>query len=91
MASAITGMLQLTARKVKASVRKTTAATKLDSERVYGGLTMKRKWLRALPLLLFLAVAACGGGGGDGGGGAPPPASTACVWGSSNWDACNWQ
>ena len=51
---------------------------------------MKRKWFRALPLLLFLGVAACGGGGG--GGGAPPPVgSTACVWGSTNWGACNWQ
>lgn len=50
---------------------------------------MKRKWIRVLPLLLFLGVTACGGGGG--GGGAPPAGSTACVWGSSNWGACNWQ
>lgn len=57
-----------------------------------GGQNMKRKWFRALSLLLFLGLTACGGGGGGGGGGAaPPPASSGCVWGSSNWDACNWQ
>jgi hypothetical protein len=52
---------------------------------------MKRKLLRALPLLLFLGLSACGGGGG--GGVAPPatpPASAACVWNTSNW-GCNWQ
>lgn len=49
---------------------------------------MKRKWLRALPLLLFLGLAACGGGGG--GEGTAPPASTACVWNTSAWDNCTW-
>jgi hypothetical protein len=44
---------------------------------------MKRKWFRALSLLLFLGVTACGGGGGGGG---APPGSTTGVWDSSTWD-----
>lgn len=44
---------------------------------------MKRKWIRVLPLLLFLGVTACGGGGG----GAPPPADTTGVWDTSTWDS----
>ena len=46
---------------------------------------MKRKWIRVLPLLLFLGVTACGGGGG---GGAVPPASTACVLGTGVLGTC---
>ena len=45
---------------------------------------MKRKWFRALSLLLFLGVTACGGGGGA------PPGSTTGVWDSSTWDNATW-
>jgi hypothetical protein len=43
-----------------------------------------------LGLFLTVLISACGGGGG--GGGSPPPTGTpACVWGSTNWNQCNWQ
>ena len=37
-------------------------------------------------VLLTLFLTACGGGGGSTSNG-----TTACVWGSSNWNQCNWQ
>ena len=43
---------------------------------------MKRKWIRVLPLLLFLGVTACGGGGGGGG-----AVDTTGVWDTSTWDS----
>lgn len=46
--------------------------------------------LRWLALCMALLLSACGSGGGGGGEGAPAPSGSACVWGSSSWDNCNW-
>ena len=64
----------------------------IQDEEIFVNPVSVSRFVRAvvLAILLGAGVSACHKSSG-GGSVAPVPGTTACVWDSTNWDACNWQ